>query len=148
MWFWWVENDENGVEMHLWFLPQGLWTLLMNKYWLFIATCMIYNPTYLCFWSKRRQNKSYFVQIVGLVDRKYWGWSGNTYLIPTPRFINITDELIFTFYWYLHHLQHKIFVFLVKEALKSQICFKLWVWLAENGKVGVEIPLWFPPYRS
>ena len=91
----------------------------MNQYWPWIATCMIYNTTYLCFWSKRRQNESYFVHIVGLVGRKCWGWSGNTSLIPTPLFINLTDELMLSFHWYLHDLQHIIPVFWSKKRFKK-----------------------------
>ena len=82
---------------------------------------MIYNPRYLCFWSKRRQNKSDLVQIVGFIGRKWQGWSGNTYIIPTLRFIHLTDELILTFYWCLHDLQPNMLIFSVKNALKEAI---------------------------
>ena len=38
------------------------------------------------------------LQIVGVIGKKLQGWSENTSIIHTPRFIHLTDELTLTFY--------------------------------------------------
>ena len=80
---------------------------------------MIYKPTYLWFWSKRRQNKWHLVQIGGFIGRKWQGWSGNTSMISNWRFIHLTDELILSFYWCLHDLRLNMLLFLVGHASKE-----------------------------
>ena len=87
---------------------------------------------------------------MGFIGRKGWGWSRNIYLIPTPWFINITDELVCSYFLLLPawSTTENIWIFGQRGVRRSQICFKFWVWLAENDKVWVEIHIWFPPHGS
>ena len=59
------------------------------------------------------------LQIVGVIGRKLQGWSGNTSMIPTPRFMHLTDELTLTCYWCLYDLQPCMLIFSVKNMSKE-----------------------------
>ena len=60
-----------------------------------------------------------FLHIVGFIGRKWQGWSGKTSMIPTLRFIHLTDELTLIFYWCQHALQPYMLIFLDKNASKE-----------------------------
>ena len=62
---------------------------------------------------------SYLLQIVGVIGRKWQGWSGNTPVIPTPRFMLLTDEPTLTFYWCVHDLQPYMLIFVDKNVSKE-----------------------------
>ena len=113
-----AENGEVGLEIKPGLPFQATWTFLVNQCWLWNSIIPVYNHKHMCFGPEQPQNEFIFLQNWDLLERKWWGWSRNTTMIPILGFMNLDNKIILNLNWYSISLQPYTHVFWVRTATK------------------------------